>query len=471
MKKKYFFDACGTITKTNNTYAFVFYIIKNNPILKIKFFIFLIEGYFFEIIKQKNNTRLKIINLLKGYSNKELKRQAQNYVNKLEIKKLFNTEIVSKLIKNKKNSIIISSAINYPIEAIAKKFGIKKIISSELEIKNNKITGKLKTDLLYKKQNTANLFKDVDFKKSYFFSDNVEDIEFFKLFSNQIVIIDNEKKMNFWKKKFPKCKIILVKENQNKYPITINKKNYKLGYIPSLYYLLSRFNEGVILSLLIKEIIPITIINFYINSISLFKSLVLTILLYINFYSIYEIGNLFNDQLDKNKTTIRIPKNTKYNINKFIVIRIVFGIISFAFLIKMFGIQNSLYFYLFSIITLTVLLIHTLIKKTYRKYSFIILRLLKAAIPVYFLIGSRYLLFNIIAVFCFQHLNSIFYYLNKKFFDDFKNWIIFHLCTLIVCLLLSISTKNLVYVLIDIVIVSINFLKFFLLLNRNKNLI
>lgn len=472
MKKQYyFFDVCGTITKTNNTYSFIYFVIQKNLKLKIKFIIYLIEGYILKIINTNDNrSRLKIVNLLNGFKINELKKEAKKYVSLLERKHLFNSEVIDEINKYKESVILISSAIDFPICAIAKKLGIKQYISSTLKSKNEIILGNFEKDILSKKHEVLESIKDIDYSKSYFYSDNFEDLKSLKKFKHQIIIINNKNNIKIWKNKLPKCTIIIPSLEEKPYPTNINKKNHNLGYIPSIYYILSRLKEGVVYSLLIKEILPISLINTYINKVNFIKSFSITIFVYIIFYSIYEIGNLYNDQIDKNKKTIRIPDGIYYNFLLFITIRISFLIIIFLFF-QANNIINILQFYSVSLATLVVLIFHSLIKKEKRICTFILLRLLKAIIPIFTIIGTNNIIPNTIALITYQHLNSIFFYYNKHFFDSIKNWMTFHLAMVAVCLIISIVTNNAIYLIIMTAITVINFLKFFINSNQNRNII
>lgn len=153
-KKIAVFDACGTITKTNNTFDFINYVLKKDKFFRfIIFKIFLLFSIIINYTKiykliKRDIIREWSIGLLKNFSVDLVGKRAKEYIEVIS-REYLNEEIIRMIDEEKKNKdkvMIVSSSINPPIKELAKILNIE-YVSSELEEKEGRYTGKLKKDL------------------------------------------------------------------------------------------------------------------------------------------------------------------------------------------------------------------------------------------------------------------------------------------------------------------------------------
>lgn len=366
-KKYVFFDVCGTLTKNNNTESFIHFVIKKSISKLIIFY----------LIK---NDRTKLIRILKNYSNEYLEKKALEYVTNLKKNGLFNDPIIEKLKDYKKSGFtvrLLSASIHYPIKAIAKELKVE-WNASEVETKNGQCTGKLINDLLDNKNLVLSQIKNIDYKKSVFYTDNLGD-----------------------KKIFPKFKsenTFFIDKNPDTDSVT--KQNYIWTYFPGFYYLISRLHfNGLINIFWLRELIPISMI-LIIGKLDLVKLW----LSYWIFYSIYEIGGLWNDTHFNNeeKPTRRISEDIKINFSFFILIRFLWLLIFYRFFPH---ILITLY-----LVCLATYYIHSSINKKYRVITLVILRLFRTFLPIYYLLENRLILKIGLIFFLVYQVPSVIYY-------------------------------------------------------------
>lgn len=407
-EKIFIFDVCGTLTKTNNTYHFIYWVCKGN-IFKLVLFYFYIFGLdVFGLLKIKNQFfRYKIISLLSGYSKKKLEKYADDYIDKLFSTKKVNNLLLRKIERRKKKGnrvILMSASIDLPINALKKRLNVE-VYSSSLVYIKGKCTGVLKEDLLFSKKDKINeILKAGD--KIYFYSDNYEDKEVFKsgLVNNRI-IYHNNKEFVHWKKNIIKAKYFLfefdnvsdsVEKQYN------SEKNFFL-YLPTFYYFLTR---PAFLSVFLKEILPLSLINCILNGISNFY--LNLFLLYLVFFSLYEIGSFYNDVFAtrrEKRPTFRVCIDLNLNFNIFILIRILFVII--LFLLFGFFILKVI---ILSLLALIILFWHSFLPREKRVISFTCLVLMRSFIPAFCLFNGSFFVFLFLV---FVHLWRWFFYIAK----------------------------------------------------------
>lgn len=400
MKRLVFFDFCGTITATNNTYDFIFYYLKSKKkYFKLLCFLFLdslniIKNFFFFIDRRKLelSLRKKIILLLKDEYKDDIYQKAREFSEKILKLGFYNKKLLDKIKKiSKKTEVyIISASIDPVIKEFFKNIPIKKIYSSKMIFDKDKFNGEIKDYLYNKEKLLVKNFKKEYLKKSLFYTDNKEDFNLNNYFKKII-------KVNSLNKSFNKI-----------YSKTINKKNYILTYLPSFYYFISR---------------PLSFIYFFVNEFLIFFSYLrnlyisLHYFLYLIFFiPVYEISSLFNDyyatKFEKNPT-LRIEKNVNYNIFLFVLIRILYIFFLFFFIFK--KVSHYFAFFLFSVILITFIgILHSLLDVKYRNYSMFLIRFTKL-LPFYFLISEKINFFSFVSlVFIIQFLPIIFYFYDKK---------------------------------------------------------
>lgn len=377
--KYYFFDFCGTLTATNNTYDFIFFYLKKKKLLwqLLKFFIydFLLDISNFILIKKyKRNIQMrlrqKIIFLFYNQPKKEIQKEAKNFFNSIKKKDFLNKNLIRKirfLKKNKRKVYILSASIDPVINVFVKEFKIDNFYSSKLIYKNEKMVGF--TDYLFKKDILIKQsFKLAKLKNSVYYTDNHEDKKFREIFKEFYFINTFTKQLN------------------KAFQFSINKKNIKFTYFPILYYLISR--PSSLIFFLLNELIVFFI---FFRSMDTFKYY---LIYFFSFYPLYEIGAFYNDYFaikKEKKPTQRIDSKLRYNFFMFTIVRIFFAFLILNYLIDKTNIKR---FILLTIFILIIFFIHSFIKnRNLRFITMFFLRFFKL-LPFYFLISERLAIIN-----------------------------------------------------------------------------
>ena len=202
-------DVCGTLFYENTTLGFIKFYTQRNS--KIKFLIvLLLSGKFspiFWLFRALEYFKLNklifkkiIIFLLRGERVDSIKSYAKLYIQFLfKYKKILNVwKYVDDYTKKQNNIILASSSIEPVVFEIAKKINAAHI-SSSLEIRNNKYTGKLLCDTVYCKASKLKLL-GIDINQiNIAISDNFEDLNLIRNAKLGIAIVNSLKKSIFWK--------------------------------------------------------------------------------------------------------------------------------------------------------------------------------------------------------------------------------------------------------------------------------
>ncbi|HEM7567093.1 TPA: hypothetical protein U2J78_004953 [Serratia marcescens] len=141
--------------------------------------------------------------ILKGKEVSYINNLCDEFVHKYLIKK--KIPVTFKIIEkysHQNNIIICSASISPIVSSIAKNIQCNTYFSTELEIKNNTYTGKIKNDILGKKSSIlAGLNYDL------VITDNKSDIDIIKK-SKNVILISVEKNITFWNEFLKKNKDI-----------------------------------------------------------------------------------------------------------------------------------------------------------------------------------------------------------------------------------------------------------------------
>jgi len=422
MKKKdlVIYDVCGTITKNNNTTLFIGFVLKNLNFSRFILFLgmLIISPIicFLENINilEREFIRQKSIYLLKGFKEKDIQELSKKYVEQLVKRNKFNKNVLLCLRKEQKlkKIILVSASIDPPIKEIAKFLNVKTHYSSLLEIKRGIYTGKLKEDLLGTKDKIRySYLKEYNFKTASIYSDNLEDKSFIQKFG-KINIINNTDL------KFDNAKVNYIFTEFDKSINSINKKTLKFIYFPTLYYIVSRFHKKGIISLFINEIFFIIIFLSFFTNLAIFKSIFFVSLSYLIFYSVYEIGGLFND-LKANMENIatrtnRISDGVKVNIFLFLALRFFVLFFGLSYFLSE-NIDVTIYLIIL-FLTIIIYLSHSLIRSYYRIITFTLLKIFRSIGPLVIFFG--FLPINLFYVLLFSFFITdaplrIFNYLKK----------------------------------------------------------
>jgi phosphoserine phosphatase len=390
------FDVCGTLTRTNNTRDFIGYVLRKDRsvryvllvVLRILAGVFRLPGL--RLLCRPDRLRAGQIALLRGYSCARLRELSVQYVDALCAGDLWNPRLLDALQKEKdrgREIYLVSSAIDPPIVAMAARLNVAGCFSSELETRDGHYTGRLKTDLLGHKQFVLEKMPaHVDWQESSVYSDNPEDAAFMAGFGRRHVILNAPQAAPAWNTRGPGFTFLV---NYDEAPPSrdvdsVNERTVKWVYVPLLYYVISRFHRRGLVSLLLREIVPVTGMAFVATNLGAF-SLVLLPLSFLLFYATYEIGGLVNDLAAHRETrgkggTRRLAPGVRPHIVPFVAVRLVLLGLALTWLSRH-GYPALLYL---GVLGLCLLLsfLHTLILSDARVLTFLGLKLCRTAIPL-----------------------------------------------------------------------------------------
>jgi phosphoserine phosphatase len=405
------FDVCGTITKTNNTSGFIGFVLARGSLFRYGLFLLIrILSSFFSFLGIRSifgRDRLRDwqIALLRGCSRTRIDEMSERYVNDLFRKGLLNGAVLEAMKREKeagRGVFLISAAVDPPVVAIARKLDVQDCFSSELEIEDGRCTGRLRTDLLGDKESIlARIPGNVDWRDSAVYSDNVEDSDFMEGFGRRNVILNTSQARRMWDARKEGFHFIVnYDESASGKDIgSVNESVVKWTYIPSLYYMISRFHREGVFTLLVREIIPVTLAAYLFANLGAF-SFVLLPLSFLMFYSVYEIGGLVNDLAAKREApgrgTCRISPHVHIRTGLFVAIRV--AVVGLVLVLLPVGAHPLLLYAGALCLCLGVYLTHTLVWGHLRILTFVLLKLCRNSIPL--LILASYIPFPALAWLC-----------------------------------------------------------------------
>lgn len=188
------FDICGTLYNSNTTMDFCEYRVsaKNKIILRLSKTI-LAKAINKIIIRLFDYDLIRILHIktLKSVKTTLIESDAKD--NYLENKKIKEVHEMLK-INDKENILLVSATIEPVAKAIAEKLGGLNYLATTLEYQEDICLGKIKDDLLGKKQH---YFKNEEI--DFIITDNESDLDLCKL-AKEVVIVSKKKNLYFWKK-------------------------------------------------------------------------------------------------------------------------------------------------------------------------------------------------------------------------------------------------------------------------------
>jgi phosphoserine phosphatase len=389
------FDVCGTLTRTNNTFDFIGFVLRKSGIFRYALFILIrilisLCGFpgMRRIVSQKW-LRARQIALLQGYSAVRLQELATAYADALFAKGLLNERIVRAMQQEREQGravVLASSAIDPPIAAIARRLNVRDFVSSELEIVDGRCTGRLRADLLGCKQAALErLAANVNLGDSSVYSDNPEDAVFMQSFARRYVVLNTSAAERMWGSEGRDLHFIRNYEaaGSGRDVDSINEKTVRWVYIPTLYYILSRFHRTGLVSLCLREIIPVTLAIYLFTSLGA-SSFILMPLSFLMFYSVYEIGGAINDLWVNREQpgvgTRRISPGVRVRMAPFIAVRIAVVAALLAALPATLG-GTSIYVG-FLCLCVAIYLLHSAAPGRWRIVTFILLKACRDCIPL-----------------------------------------------------------------------------------------
>lgn len=202
----YVFDICDTLYFSNTTFDFIDFYLKRSgkrfkslllAWIRYKYSPLFIGLYLLSKISGKDIPKYFALKLLKGSSPEELENAAKVFYQEyLTDHQIANThQILQEAQRQNSQVILLSSTLDPVARIIAKNLGVE-VRSSELELKNGLVTGKLASDITGKKHH---LLK-VDSGSSGYtvVTDNFSDHELVKGAAKRYVVIHDKKAESHW---------------------------------------------------------------------------------------------------------------------------------------------------------------------------------------------------------------------------------------------------------------------------------
>jgi phosphoserine phosphatase len=332
------FDVCGTITKTNNTSDFICFVLRSDRSWRYGLFVLirLLSSLFhllgIRALGGRDWLRDGQIALLRGYSCARLRELSEGYVRDLLAEDRLNRRILDAIQREKdqrRTVWLVSSAIDPPIAEIAKRLEIQHCFSSELEIEHEHCTGRLKTDLLgHKELVWEKLPAPVNWQDSSVYSDNPEDVGFMERFGRRIVVLNAGAMKRMWERGKGEFEFLVndVETAVDKDVESVNERTVKWIYVPPLCYIISRCHRHGVLTLLSRELVPVTGASFLFTDVGAWSFLLMPLSLWM-FYGVYETGALFNDlaagrEAPETGRTGRIAPEVHLHVGLFLALRL-----------------------------------------------------------------------------------------------------------------------------------------------------
>jgi phosphoserine phosphatase len=389
------FDVCGTITKTNNTSDFIAFILRRSSLWRYGlFFLIRVLSRLSRLLPLRSPSsrdvwRDRQIALLRGYSCARIQEMARLYVDNLFTEGRLNEKVLEALVQEKQRGkalCLVSAAMAPPIVEIAGRLEIETFYCSELEMDNGCCTGRLATDLLGRKESVLEkIAVGTDLRNSSVYSDNTDDIDFMKSFGRRTLVLNGSQAERTPDAGDGQFDYLVNPPAAPRYKDvhSVNERTVGWIYIPSLYYIISRFHREGLLSLLFREMTPVTLAG-YLATRGDARALGLVPLAFWMFYASYEIGGLVNDLSVKREAsgtgTDRIAPQVRIHTGVFVAIRM--ALIGLLSALLSFGGYPVWFFPGALALCLAVYLLHTLILNRLRILTFLLLKICRISLPL-----------------------------------------------------------------------------------------
>jgi len=398
MKKKIVFDLDGTLLKIDSSKALVFYLSKGDCFKKLNFFYYLLRDVLG--IEKFRGYRDKI---LKGYSPIVLRREVKKFVDLCFSKGKFNNYLLTKLRRKKEQSVIISIAVPTVVDVVAKKLGVKHISLGFTKGNMNKYS-------VYKQR-----YGDTSFD---IYTDNFEDIDLVKKAESGEIVVHNLGQKKEWEKRCNKVGKKIKFYRPPKIYNLVNKRNYKITYIPGFYYFVSRSRDLFWTNSFLKEVIPV----FFLTNDYTLGSFIEIILSYFFMVIVYEFGIIMNDyraiHREKNPT-VRIQRGVTYDLFLFFSFRII-ALLIFIFL-PIFNNGNTKFtFFVLATILSVIFYLHNHLNKNQRKMTYIMLRIFKSLLFISLVLKVDQWMAGLIMIIGLEHLKSFIKYVRGGYNFSFS---------------------------------------------------
>lgn len=214
-KKLHIFDICGTLYKSNTTYDFLLFYFKRNNRFKYLIFKSLlsfpakIAWKFFTLLGLSYRIRIFLVSYLKNEPVELVRKEADNFV-----KDFLQSKIILDIAERLKNTLkypsdvyLVSASIYPVVEAIASKLEVSNFKATELQIANNRYTGRISKELEQKKKSVVcEIDSFLDKNQIFVYTDSFNDSDIVEMSDFAVIVCNKEEGAN-WLSKFPDKKI------------------------------------------------------------------------------------------------------------------------------------------------------------------------------------------------------------------------------------------------------------------------
>ncbi|SQB32847.1 HAD-IB family hydrolase [Clostridium cochlearium] len=192
------FDVDFTLTSRETLIEFYYFLVKKKPSL-LKNLAKSIKGGFLYLIRVYDAGKAKeeFISFIKGITEEEMKEIAKEFYEK-RLKSILYSDAIATIKNFKKEGYkiyLISASAEFYLKELYNINEVDKIIGTRFEVRDGKYTGKIYGEnckgvekVIRLKQYLKEEGIDVDFEKSYMFSDSLADLPLFRTVGNPYLI-------------------------------------------------------------------------------------------------------------------------------------------------------------------------------------------------------------------------------------------------------------------------------------------
>lgn len=195
-----FFDVDNTIVKGQTQYFLARYLYDKKKISLIKYlniccWFFLYKLGLLKDVSKINKNRKQFYRIFSNHNVKEYKCYFEDLFLSV-IKPKIYSDVKRLIVQHKKEShiiILLSASLTEIIDELKDFLNANYIIATKLKKEKEKYTGDIENNAIFSKIKAKSLIefardKNIDLKKSYFYTDSLSDLEGLKLVGNPVVV-------------------------------------------------------------------------------------------------------------------------------------------------------------------------------------------------------------------------------------------------------------------------------------------
>ena len=350
------FDLDNTFVNYNSTFEFVKFYLYQKSKPRLVYFYF----HFYFLRRFSTHFKEYCVTLLKGESRENLRRISKKF-SKVLVKGI-NIQIYDEFrkLRNKGYRLfLVSSSLDFVAKSFAEKVNFNQVFGSSLAFDQRGIClGYFSKDLTGRKDQLLIKMQEklgrIDFKHSYCFSDNRDDLSLLKLFGNSYAVVNDRLASIYWNNNGIESVFVSPR-------LVVSERKF---VVPLSYYFYARGGEEPLISFILGSYLIFQLITlFFFHSFSQTVNILVFVIGFLNYWNIYEITYLINDcrAFKEKEPTLRIDKRMCDNL-AFVTISKLLIFISLDLLLILLRV-NIVAFLVWTEITLFISLIHNYSKE------------------------------------------------------------------------------------------------------------